>query len=250
MSPEYVTQQHALWREITNIDREYQPDIDEVTPGGPSDSVKFPGWHYVDKNSGAIVDEANHIIAAGVIMKLSGIQTGQRVLEYGAGWGKTSVLMARLGAIVDTVDISDYFCNAIQQQADFYNIPLTPFKGEFGYNPRGDQKYDLIFFYECFHHCLEFQKVVPLLKQHLAPNGKIILAGEPLSDGITPDMPYVWGIRLNAENISIMRYRRWFELGFIEKFVERVFIENGFTFTKIENQSSSYANGYVFTIRQ
>ena len=33
-----------------------------------------------------------------------------------------------------------------------------PFQGRFGDNPRPGQRYELIWFYESFHHCLDFQE--------------------------------------------------------------------------------------------
>jgi 2-polyprenyl-3-methyl-5-hydroxy-6-metoxy-1,4-benzoquinol methylase len=250
MSDEYTAQQHTLWKAITEVDRDYVPELDEQIIEKPVDAVRYPGWHYANPNAGSIFDESQHIIAAGIIMKNSGIQPGQWVLEYGAGFGKASVWMARLGANVDTVDISDYFCDAVKQQADFYNIPLTSFKGEFGWNPRGDQKYDLIFFYECFHHCVDFKTVIPLLKQHLTPTGKIIIAGEPIVKTINDVIPFDWGFRLTAENLCIMRYRRWFELGFTESFVEQIFTQAGFAITKMECPFTRFGDGYIFTRRE
>jgi len=251
MSDEYAIQQHTLWKHITAVDRDYNPNLDEQTLGQDSvDAVRYPGWHYAAPNAGSIADESQHIIAAGMIMKNSGVQQGQWVLEYGAGFGKASVLMSRLGANVDTVDISDYYCDAVKQQADFYNIPLTSFKGEFGWNPRGDQKYDLILFYECFHHCVEFKTVIPLLKQHLTPTGKIIIAGEPIVKTINDVIPFDWGFRLTAENLCIMRHRRWFELGFTESFIEQIFTQAGFAVTKMECPLTRLGDGYIFTRRE
>jgi 2-polyprenyl-3-methyl-5-hydroxy-6-metoxy-1,4-benzoquinol methylase len=247
-STDYKVQQHTLWKAITGVDRDYIPDLDEQTLGqNLVDAVRYPGWHYADTNDASILDESQHIIAAGLIMMNSGIRKGQWVLEYGAGFGKTSVTMARLGANVDTVDISDYYCDAIKQQADFYNAPLTSFKGEFGWNPRGDQQYDLILFYECFHHCVEFKTIIPMLKQHLTPTGKIIIAGEPIVKTANNDIPYDWGFRLNAENLCIMRYRRWFELGFTESFIDKTFTQAGFTVTKMECPLTRFGEGYIFT---
>jgi protein-L-isoaspartate O-methyltransferase len=248
MSDEYTAQQHILWKAITGVDRDYDPVLDEQMFGVDRfDAVRHPGWHYAAPNAGSIHDEGQHIIAAGMIMKNSGIQQGQWVLEYGAGFGKASVLMARLGANVDTVDISDYFCDAVKQQAEFYNVALTSFKGEFGWNPRGDQKYDLIFFYECFHHCVEFKTVIPLLKQHLSPNGKIMMAGEAIVRTPDANVPFDWGFRLHVENLCIMRYRRWFELGFTESFIEKIFTQAGFTVTKMECPPTPCGDGYIFT---
>jgi 2-polyprenyl-3-methyl-5-hydroxy-6-metoxy-1,4-benzoquinol methylase len=247
LSVEYANQQHKLWKAIVNLDREYDPELDEQTHGCVhTDVVRFPGG-FIDRGNHAIAIQGEHNIATGMFLKYSNLRPGQWALEYGAGFGGTALQMARLGANVDTVDVSEYFCDAIRQQAEFYGVPLTPFKGRFGDNPRGDKKYDLIFFYESFHHSVDFVDVVAALKRNLASDGRIMLAGEPIVTQPNAAIPYDWGIRLSAENLAIMRYRKWFELGFTEGFITRIFNDAGFHVSRMHCDVSTYGEGYIIT---
>ncbi len=85
------------------------------------------------------------------------LKAGDWALEYGAGFGQTALALARLGVNVDTVDISATFCGYVQARQSFFGA-AAPFEGRFGVNPRPGQRYDLIWFYESFHHCVDFPR--------------------------------------------------------------------------------------------
>ena len=59
-------------------------------------------------------------------------------------------------------------------------VLTTHMEEKFGHNPRPGQRYDLIWFYESFHHCVDFRAVVAALGDHLAEGGRVILGGEPI----------------------------------------------------------------------
>jgi 2-polyprenyl-3-methyl-5-hydroxy-6-metoxy-1,4-benzoquinol methylase len=248
-SEEYATQQYKLWSELTRHHRPYAPEIDErEAPLANVDAVKRPAY-YMRRDAESVRLAADQIIATGMILKHSGVRPGSRALEYGAGFGQTALALARLGVEVDTVDISKAFCEYVRDQADFFQVPLTPFEGRFGWNPRGDQKYDLIFFYEAFHHCADFRSVVRDLKRHLAPDGRVLLVGEPISRLQNRYLPYPWGLRLDAEPIAQVRRYGWLELGFTEEFLLRLFLDSGFTAERIDCAASVHGSGYIFRPR-
>src|SRR5579862_1154084 len=157
MSGAYEMQQRQLWRLIAGLDRDYDPDIDEhEMTFPPMDVVRSPG-HYMRRDPLVVNVVANHLLATGMIMMNSALKPGDWALEYGAGFAHTALHLARLGVNVDTVDISEVLCGHVQTQAEFFKVPLSPFKGRFGWNPRGDKKYDFVWFYESFHHCVDFK---------------------------------------------------------------------------------------------
>ena len=249
MSEEYFNQQVRLWQLIAGVDREYVPELDEAELAIANvDAVRFPGF-YIWRNEAALVSASDHVLATGMLMKHSGLKPGMWALEYGAGFGHTALAFARMGVNVDTVDISSTFCGYVKQQADFFDVNLTPFKALFGDNPRGDQKYDLIWFYESFHHCVDFKNVVQKLKNHLTPTGRILLAGEPVAKRENPAVPYPWGLRLESEVIAIIRNRHWFELGFSEDFLTTLFINNGYTANYFDCPMSIFGQVYCFIPR-
>ncbi len=244
----YLEQQKRLWRAIVGVEREYDPRRDELTKLPRVDPVRQPAY-FQRRDPRAVSVASGHVIATGMILKHSGLRPGKFALEYGAGFAQTALMLARLGVHVDTVDISPEFCGYVREQAEFFGVELCPFEGEFGLNPRGDRKYDLIFFYESFHHCLNFLELIDSLKKHLAPDGRVLMAGEPIMPDECPAVPYPWGLRLDSENLAIVRYRGWFELGFTEDFVASVFTTRGFAFMHHDCPVSTYGNTWEFTPR-
>lgn len=242
-SQEFRDQVLKFWSLITARE-DYNPHIHEDTAEiSDFDPVKSPGFYstYDTKFAGA------QIIAMGHIILRSGLVPGNRVLEYGAGYAQTALALARMGISVDTVDINPAFCRAVQANADLFSARLTPHCAPFGHNPAGElNSYDVILFYESFHHCLDFINLIPKIKSYLKPDGRVLLAGEPIFDGASEDMPYPWGIRLDWENVAIMRIRGWMELGFQKDFLLRKFAESGFDCNIHNDPNSHWAQVYEF----
>lgn len=249
MSEEYFAQQMHLWKVVAGVDRDYAADLDEAEVPIPNvDAIRQPGY-FIWRNEAAVQDASNHVLATGMLMKSCGLKPGMWALEYGAGFAHTALTLARMGVNVDTVDISSTFCSYVKEQAEFFRVNLTPFKALFGENPRGDQKYDLIWFYESFHHCVDFKNVVAKLKNHLAPTGRILLAGEPIGKREYWAVPYPWGLRLESEVIAVVRNRHWFELGFSEDFITNLFVNHGYIAQYIDCPVSIYGQVYSFSPR-
>lgn len=249
LSDEYSAQQMRLWKVVAGVERPYAADVDEVEEKLTDvDALRRPGF-YIWRQQGSVQAAADHVLATGMLMKHSGLEAGMWALEYGAGFGQTALAFARMGVNVDTVDISSTFCGYVKEQADFFRVNLTPFKARFGDNPRIDQKYDLIWFYESFHHCVDFKNVVSKLKQHLTSGGKILLAGEPIAKLEYAAVPYPWGLRLESEVIAVIRNLHWFELGYSEDFISNFFVNNGYTAELFDCPVSGLGVTYSFTPR-
>ena len=248
-SDDYLAQQTALWRAVAGIDRAYAPEQDELPHDySTRDPVRLPGF-YFERDPMAVQRASDHLIATGMILQQSGLRPGQWALEYGAGFANSALTLARLGVNVDTVDISEMFCELVRKQADFFEVPLTPFVGQFGLNPRGDQRYDLIWFYESFHHCLDFQNVVHQIKAWLKPEGRILLVGEPIPRVAYSSLPYPWGIRLHSEVVAMIRQMHWCELGFTQDFLLELFTRAGFKAARFECAVSPFGVGFDFRHR-
>lgn len=245
-SQQYADQQHRLWSLVSGADLPYQPDLHEAeTSWGDIDPVRFPGF-YCRRDPLAIASAADHVLATGMLLKHCGLKSGDHALEYGAGFGQSALALARLGVNVDTVDISEVFCGFVRRQAEFFQVPLTAFHGHFGTNPRPGRQYQLIWFYESFHHCVDFKSVVPRLAEHLAVGGRIVLGGEPIVEREYAAVPYPWGIRLHSEVAAVMRQTQWFELGFSEAFLFELFERAGFKGLRIDCEVSLFGRLYVF----
>jgi SAM-dependent methyltransferase len=248
-SPAYAEQQHRLWRLVSDVERPYDAATDEKEQSWHQmDPVRTPGW-YANRDPAAVSTAADHVLATGMILKHCGLKAGDHALEYGAGFAQTALALARLGVNVDTVDISATFCDFVHQQAEFFRVPLTPHQGQFGFNPRPGQKYKLIWFYESFHHCVDFANMVDRLHDMLAEGGRVILGGEPIVEREYAAVPYPWGVRLHSEVVAVVRRMHWFELGFSEDFLFDLFVNAGFTAERIDCPSSLFGRLYVFQRR-
>ena len=245
LSPAYAAQQDDLWRIMSGRREGYEPLRHEQTHGvAQIEPLVSPGFYMLDT-----VGAGDHLIALGHLVKLSGVAKGDRVLEYGAGFGQIALAFARLGALVDTVDISPEFCDAVTAQANWFNVPLTAHVEQFGYNPRAGEQYKLIVFYECFHHARNFIPLIERLREILADNGKILMAGEPIGLPGSSEIPYPWGMRLDAENSAVVRIRGWYEIGFQEDFLFQCFRRAGFVARKHPGAISGLATTYEFMKR-
>jgi SAM-dependent methyltransferase len=246
---DYAAQQHRLWQSMAGVDRDYDVAVDEKeAEWGDVDPVRSPGF-FVRRDPEAIASASDHVIATGMLLKHCGLESGDWALEYGAGFGQTALTLARLGVNVDTVDVSATFCRFVRDQATFFGVPMTAFEGRFGDAPRSGQRYDLVWFYESFHHCLDFVNVVRRLPQLLAPGGRIILGGEPIVERPNAAVPYPWGVRLHSEVAAVVRRQRWFELGFTEDFLFELFAHAGFVMKRVDCEPSLFGRLYIAEYR-
>ncbi|WP_374386138.1 methyltransferase domain-containing protein [Brevundimonas sp.] len=244
-SDAYREQQLQLWRTITQR-QSYNPAVDEDTPEVSHADVFFRPAFY---GTGDTFVAGDHLMALGHMLRQGGLRAGSRALEYGAGFGQIALAFARTGVHVDTVDINPAFSAAVSQLGERYNVELKGHVGVFGDNPRGeDSFYDLVYFYESFHHCFDFFNVIPRLRRMLKPGGRVMMAGEPIMTSQSPLLPYPWGVRLDGENVCIMRQRGWMELGFQEDFLVSCFKSEGFKHTKYPLDLYHYCTIHSFEL--
>ena len=245
-SEAYAGQQHRLWALIAGVDRAYSVEADEQDIGwDQADPIRLPGF-YQRRDALAITSASDHVLATGLLLRHCGPKAGVWALEYGPGFGQSALALARMGVNVDTVDISPRFCDFVRRQGEHFQVPLHAHQGPFGMNPRPGQQYQLIWFYESFHHCVDFMAIVPRLREHLAEGGRVILGGEPIVERENAAVPYPWGVRLHSEVAAVMRTTRWFELGFSETFLYELFDRAGFSGRRIDCEPSLFGRLYVF----
>ena len=244
----YRAQQLRLWQTIAGSQAAYSAIRDEQTPEVAGfDAIRAPGF-YSRRDPLAVTSAADHLIALGHMVQRSGLRPGDTAIEYGAGFGQVALTLARLGVHVDAVDISPMYNEVIRAQAEFYGVPLRAVQGSFGDNPKPGSRYDAVLFYEAFHHCPDPAALVLTLRSLVNPGGKVLLAGEPVVAG-DESVPYPWGLRLDAETVAVVRWRQWFELGFQEDYLARMFIANGFVWTKHPCAMTHYGDVHEFRPR-
>jgi len=84
----------------------------------------------------------------------------------------------------------------------------------------------------------------------LTERGRVMMAGEPvlIDDPDSLSCPYPWGIRLEAEVAAIVRFRRWYELGFHQDILKEAFERHGFRYVLRPGVISDYATIHEFTV--
>ena len=142
---------------------------------------------------------------------------GGRVLDMGCGWGLSSEFAAYLGLDVTGVDINPDFVSLVNQRAAVRGTQVRAVNATFDdYVP--DRTFDLILFYECLHHAVRPWAVIDRLARSLAPDGAVVLAGEPINEAWRH-----WGMRLEPLSIYCIRKFGWFESGWSLGFIKSVF---------------------------
>lgn len=109
-------------------------------------------------------------------------------------------------------------------------------------------KFDLVMFFETFHHALDHQDLMKSLHDVVADNGRILFAGEPIvpAEGYwAPIIPFPWGLRLDALSLSAVKNYGWMELGFQEAYFLELMRRTGWEVTKFESQTNGRASGYL-----
>lgn len=217
LSPEYRQTQLDLFYDLSGrssfdpFETEGRP-VEDVPPEAIAnvESFAYPYRTRAPEHIG------NHYLAMGHILRVFGeiLPVGSSILEYGSGEGFSTVALASSGYRVTAVDIDAYAVAIVDLLAKNRDVEIRPARGEFGALPDGERQYDAVFFYEAFHHCLDFIELLDLIERTVRPGGYLVLAGEP----ILADFPKPWGLRLDGGAVWEICTNGWLELGFNEAF--------------------------------
>ena len=127
-----------------------------------------------------IIDAAQPYGAYVASIRSLGNLHGKRVLELGCGTGWLSVILCKLGAMVDGIDISDeqikiaskrVTVNNIENQADFHVMSANNL--EFP-----DETFDCVYGLSLLHH-VDIKKCIPEVKRVLKKGGRAVFS-EPV----------------------------------------------------------------------
>ncbi len=151
-----------------------------------------------------------YFMAIGYLLRCMALPPGSRVLEFGAGWGISSVWLAQLGHHVTTVDIEPCFCELITRRAAHEGVEIEVVNADFFWIEGQQRQFDAVIFQGCFHHCDDHLRLLRALVPVVAPQGRIFFGAEP----IMPDFPQPWGLRLDGNSLWAIRKNGWLELGF------------------------------------
>lgn len=217
-SDEYANYQMRLYERISG--RRYEPLRTELATGLSYQDATANPWPYQTRDPSTI---GHYLLGVGQILRVIGRCPAHAVLEYGPGWGHTTIAMARSGLEVTAVDVEPMFLRVIQHQAELFNLSIVTHHGTFGDVPDPNATFDVVVFFECFHHCFDHRALIGRLRRKLNPGGRIILCNENIGDV----SPYPWGVRMDAHSLWAIRELGWMELGFTEPYIIDLFRSEG-----------------------
>jgi FkbM family methyltransferase len=221
-SPEYRTFQFELYKRISG--RDYKLE-NEFTPWLVTEQAIDRPFPYYTQSYRTVSD---HILMLGLIIKVMALKPGARIIEFGCGYGNTSINLARMGYEVTAVDIEPRYLEIIERQCRWFTLPPRTVLGDFSILEKLQEQFDAILFYESFHHCSDHQRMVASFEARLAPTGIVVFASEPIYEG----NPMPWGLRLDGQSLWAIRRFGWLELGFKESYFRDLLGRSGWVYDK------------------
>lgn len=242
-SPEYREYVEAMYEHLHG--KEYDT-AHEVTPFDHEHALQRP-FPYMTNSVGTVGD---HLMALGhLLTHLRGLPPGSRVLDCGAGWGNTTMSMAKAGLNVTAIDIDDNFIRLLTERAELESCDVRILKGDFAQVMTGladaGETFDAIVFFESFHHGTNAAEILTAVDRLLTKDGRLILSSEPISEGF----PVPWGLRMDGESLWAIRRNGWMELGYQTNFFVELLRRHGFV-TRRTALGPVAPNATTFTVQR
>jgi SAM-dependent methyltransferase len=179
-------------------------------------------------------------MAIGFLLRAIDLKPGQRILEFGPGWGKTTIELALMGNPVTAVDINPRFLDIIKTRCQRLGIEVTVECADM-LKYSSATRFDRVIFYECFHHCSDHVEMIRRLGDLLTDEGVIVFAGEPIDDLF----PYPWGLRLDGQSAWSIRKYGWLELGFQTSYFKKLLATHGWQLTMLPSRDVVWQRVFV-----
>lgn len=166
--------------------------------------------------SGDLRFTAQYMMGVYFALQLLDGAPGQRVVEYGVGWGNTTVALMQAGWDVLAVDIDPKWLQLLRLRAAQLKVTdrLQTLGGEFGQLPDDGSLYSAVVFFECFHHALNHDEALARIVPRLQEQAVVLFAAET----VIKDLPIAWGLRLDGHSVWAIRRFGWMELAFNEDY--------------------------------
>jgi len=201
-----------------------------------------------DLSASSLRDHLREILVAmGSILQTLALKPGQRLLEYGVGEGGIALEAAKCGIDVTVVDIEQRYLSLIDRRAKMADVEVKTVLGEFG--ALAGSNFDVVLFYEAFHHSLDHMAVAKKITTMLAPGGRLILAGEPVigphNEHWRSSVPFPWGLRMDGLSYRAIKTYGWMELGFDHNYLMEMLGRAGYSCEFLKSAATDRANCYV-----
>lgn len=221
-SPDYAAYQFRLYEAVAGRKYRISNEASAWLDVPVHSKTPFP---YYTQSYRTVSDQ---VLMVGLIIKTLSLPPEAKILEFGPGWGNTTLALSQMGYDVTAVDIEQRFLDIISARAAGLPTPPRTIRADFNVIEEVDETFDAILFYESFHHCSDHQWLVARLADHLRPGGQVMFAAEPIDEGLA--MP--WGLRLDGQSLWAIRNFGWLELGFTETYFHELMGRNGFSLEK------------------
>lgn len=235
-SEEYRKNELALYERLAG--RPYSTE-NEHSPIEVEDSVRRP--HPYRTGSAEVVGD--QLILLGFLMKAIGAGPPARVLELGPGWGNTTLALLQTGYYVTAVEIEPRFAEVIRRRCAEHAERLEVVTADM-LTFTSARKFDVVLFFESFHHCTDHRLLLRRLHDVVAEGGRVLFVGEPIMD-----LPYPWGLRLDGQSLWSIRQLGWLELGFDREYFMRALRETGWTGRRLHSRAISTLPDVVVATR-
>ncbi|MCO6416866.1 class I SAM-dependent methyltransferase [Siccirubricoccus sp. KC 17139] len=216
LSDAYRQAQMALYCRIAG--RDYALG-NEATPFDIEAAIRRP----FPFSTASGVTTGDYFMAIGALLRAMALPPSSRVIEFGPGWGHTTLMLAKLGHRVTAVDIEPRFCELIRRRAAMEGLEIEVVNDDFLWVEKARDRFDAALFFECFHHCADHLRLLQALGPALTPEARIFFAAEP----IQPEFPMPWGLRLDGNSLWAIRKNGWLELGFREEYFRQALRRTG-----------------------
>jgi SAM-dependent methyltransferase len=213
---EYRDKQLALYEEIAGIPYSLE---NEATKFDIEAALQRP-FPY---NTGSSATAGEYFMSIGFVLNVMALQGEASILEFGPGWGVTTLHLAKLGHKVTVIEIEPCFCELIRRTAEQAGVNIEVINADFFHIENETRKFDAVLFYDCFHHCADHMRLLKALDNVVSPNGRVFFGGEPISN----EFSFPWGLRLDGWALWGIRKQGWMELGFREDYFSQALMRSG-----------------------
>lgn len=229
-SKEYRDFQMNLYLEISG---QSQYTLDNESSPFDLEAAKVRPFPYATQNSAVVGDQ---LIAQGFLIRSLNLPPNARIVEFGPGWGNTTLHLAQMGYQVTAVDTEQRFIDLIHHRAHALSTSINLVRQDM-LSFHSSEKFDAAIFFECFHHCADHLQLLKNLDVLLKEDGIIAFAAEPITD-----FPYPWGVRLDGISVYSIRKYGWLELGFSTTYFMKTLAKLGWSATRLQANVSPIAD--------
>lgn len=184
---------------------------------------------------------SDHILLVGLIIKTLELSADSSILEFGAGWGNTTLALSQTGYKVTAVDIERRYLNVVRHRCRELGNQPRLLERDFSLVNELGEKFDAILFDASFHHCSDHRALLGGLRNRLKPGGKVLFAAEPIDE----TLPMPWGLRLDGGSVWATRCFGWLELGFRESYFREAASRAGLSIEKFSYPLTDLGTLYV-----